>query len=92
MNELKIDELLQNLKQGRSFYEKYPNVPLDDQVLETKDQLYSLMMEVIGEDDIEVRGTTQSPTNPKYWTKRTTNRYGLRFEQRTKLNHLFGKE
>jgi len=33
---------------------------------------------IVGEEDTEVRGTTQSPSNPMYWTKRTKHRNELR--------------
>lgn len=47
--------------------------------------------EVIGGDDTEVRGTTQSPLNPIYWTRKTKNRNQLRATQRQALNKLLGE-
>jgi hypothetical protein len=49
------------------------------------------VMELIGEDDTEVRGTTQNSTNPKYWTKRTKTKNELRQELRNKANKQWGK-
>ena len=48
------------------------------------------VMAILGMDDAEVRGTTQDPTNPKYWTKRTKIRNDLRQELRNKANKRFG--
>lgn len=55
-----------------------------------KQALYKDMLELIGEDDTEVRGTTQNSTNPKYWTKRTKTKNELRQELRNKLKEYFG--
>ena len=48
-------------------------------------------MEVVGEDDREVRGTTQNPDTPNYHTKRTKFRNELRAEQLNKLKSILGE-
>jgi len=55
-------------------------------------ELESLMMGVIGEDDDNVRGLTQSRLNPAYWTKRTVTRNEFRTQQRTALKAIFKQE
>lgn len=55
-----------------------------------KKAILSDLLELIGEDDTEVRGTTQNSTNPKYWTKRTKTKNELRQELRNKLKEYFG--
>ncbi len=69
-----------------ALYERY-KVNLAKQA---KQALYKDMLELIGEDDTEVRGTTQNSTNPKYWTKRTKTKNELRQELRNKLKEYFG--
>lgn len=55
-------------------------------ISEAEAQLIDLVLaKVVGEDDTETRGTTQSPLNPNYWTKRTMYRNELRAEQRDRL-------
>jgi hypothetical protein len=59
-------------------------------VMET---IYDLISkEVIGQPDTEVRGSTQSPLNPNYWTKKTAHRNELRDQQLLALNKLFGRK
>jgi len=52
---------------------------------QAKEAILSDLLELIGEDDIEVRGTTQNPDNPKHWTRKTANRNQLRQELRDKV-------
>ena len=57
---------------------------------EFKSALYDLILkEVVGEDDKDVRGTTQNPENPAYHTKRAKFKNELRAEQRQKAKELF---
>lgn len=52
----------------------------------------SQVLEALGDDDKDVRGTSQNPNNPNYHTKRTKYRNELRQELRTKFNKLWGSE
>lgn len=87
----------------RQVLEKVMNYGID-QALETKslepwdmmspDQaqqaIKDILMECVGEDDSDVRGTTQNTNNPKYWTKRTKARNELREEIRANLLERLG--
>ena len=65
----------------------------DKVIAKAKSELLQLVLdEVIGDAPIATRGTTQNPTNEKYWTKATTVRQKLIDEQRQKAYELFGKE
>lgn len=44
-----------------------------------------LILDIIGDDDKQVRGSTQNPDNPAHHTKRTKFRNELRAEQRGRL-------
>ena len=84
-----IDDILWRIyKAGTVSAER--EIDTDKEVYDTKAQLFELITkEVIGEDDTEVRGSSQNSNNPEYWTRKTANRNNLKAEQRTKLNELF---
>lgn len=52
---------------------------------------YKVSLGEDGEDDNEVRGTTQSPDNPNYWTKRTKHRNELKAELRQAFTEKYGE-
>lgn len=56
-----------------------------------RQHMLSEALELIGEDDNEVRGTTQSPDNPNYWTKRTKHRNELKAELRQAFTEKYGE-
>ena len=59
---------------------------LTQRELQSRNKLFNLIeSEVIGEDDKDVRGTTQNPDNPIYHTRRTKHNNELRATQRTQL-------
>lgn len=66
---------------------------LDTDVAESKirQHMLSEAMGLLGEDDNEVRGTTQSPDNPNYWTKRTKHRNELKAELRKAFTEKYGE-
>jgi len=90
----KVDEILQELSNTVFQHGKATrtNIPFHygEPMKDAKQALYKDMLELIGEDDTEVRGTTQNSTNPKYWTKRTKTKNELRQELRNKLKEYFG--
>ena len=75
--------ILNHIEQDHIARAKATVEALDDMF--TKEQILN---QVIGVNDTEVRGSTQDPTNPKYWTRRTTARNQLRQELRDKLEKL----
>lgn len=95
-DELSIDSIMQGLANTVFQHGKATrtNTPFHDgePIKEAKQALFQLLLEVIGEDDTRVRGTTQNPENPLYWTKRTKHRNELRQEYHTKLHQLFNIE
>ena len=50
------------------------------------------MLEIIGENDHETRGTTQNPNNEKYHTRKSKNRNELKAEIRQKIKQWQGGE
>lgn len=56
-----------------------------------RQHMLSEALVLIGEDDNEVRGTTQSPDNPNYWTKRTKHRNELKAELRQAFTEKYGE-
>ena len=88
----KIDEILDKLVTDLGIYKDALVKNELDGIREAKAQLLELMLEVIGNAPIATRGTTQNPTNEKYWTKATTVMQKLIDEQLKRAYELFGKE
>lgn len=96
MSDTTIDEILGHDKDSFGFV---CNTQLDEpsecncSLPKRKSALYDLILkEVVGEDDKDVRGTTQNPDNPAYHTKRAKFKNELRAEQRNKLAEIFGDD
>jgi len=64
---------------------------LDEAKAKIRQHMLSEALVLIGEDDNEVRGTTQSPDNPNYWTKRTKHRNELKAELRQAFTEKYGE-
>ena len=75
----RLDEIVDTLNQFA------PDQLVEEMRAQAKQAILSDLLELIGEDDIEVRGTTQNPDNPKHWTRKTANRNQLRQELRDKV-------
>lgn len=56
-----------------------------DNLIKIKQAILADLLEIIGETDIQVRGTTQNKANTIYWTKATKVDYELRQELREKI-------
>ena len=90
-----LDDLLEQAAQGiehsgcddscseRNFYPEAES--------KIRQHMLSEALVLIGEDDNEVRGTTQSPDNPNYWTKRTKHRNELKAELRQAFTEKYGE-
>lgn len=63
----------------------------NDAKSQIRQHMLSEALVLIGEDDNEVRGTTQSPDNPNYWTKRTKHRNELKAELRQAFTEKYGE-
>lgn len=63
----------------------------DEAKAKIRQHMLSEALVLIGEDDNEVRGTTQSPDNPNYWTKRTKHRNELKAELRQAFTEKYGE-
>jgi hypothetical protein len=57
-----------------------------------KQDILTDLLEIIGETDIQVRGTTQNKDNTMYWTKGTKVDYELRQELRKKIKAYCGDD
>jgi len=64
---------------------------IDEAIAKIRQHMLSEALVLIGEDDNEVRGTTQSPDNPNYWTKRTKHRNELKAELRQAFTEKYGE-
>lgn len=82
-----IREILIDYK-GVKPYRKYDKLKLN----EAQSQIEAIILEIIGpRPEIAVRGSTQNPDNPVYWTKKSRHKIELWNEQRQRLNKYLGK-
>ena len=65
------------------------NMP--EAIAKIRQHMLSEALVLIGEDDNEVRGTTQSPDNPNYWTKRTKHRNEIKAELMQAFTEKYGE-
>lgn len=96
---MKIDEILQDLRQGKEFSSRFPKVPLDENVLQAKQAIYAaILAEIIGEDErLDIQSDfdkldvphLESDKYPGIDAVRQASRNILRMRQRIALDKMF---